>query len=128
MKNYKLSDGQEKNNEKSAIISKAVCRAADFWEINNQQLSDILGISGSSVSRLRGKQYFLNKNRKEWELGLLFLRAFRGLDAYMGGHLKNEKSWLNAKNSALNGVPVELMRNVEGLASVVQYIDCVRGR
>lgn len=124
----RLSREHASNHEKDAIISKAVCRAAEFWEINNHQLGDILGISGSTVSRLKRNQYLLNQNSKEWELAVLFLRVYRGLDAYMGGHSENEKSWLNAPNTALNGVPIELMQGIQGLASVVQYIDCVRGR
>jgi len=116
------------DNEKTAIISKAVCRAADFWGINNQQLCGILGLSNSSVSRLRRNQFFISKNSKEWELAVLFLRVYRGLDAYMGGHLDNEKSWLNASNAALSGTPIKLMQTVEGLANLVQYVDCIRGR
>ena len=116
------------DSEKSAVISKAVCRAAELWDISNQQLTGILGLSPASVSRLRRKQFSLSKNTKEWELALLFLRAYRGLDAYMGGHYENEKSWLNAPNTALNGTPIELIQSIEGLAHVVQYIDCVRGR
>ena len=124
----RLSKEQKLDNEKAAIVTKAVCNAANFWNISNLQLKEIIGLSPSSISRLRRNQYFLAKNTKEWELALLFLRAYRGLDAYMGGHLENEKSWLNAENTALNGVPIELIQTIEGLASVVQYIDCVRGR
>ena len=107
---------------------RAVCRAADYWEINNQQLSGILGLSGATISRLKRSQNFLNHATKEWELALLFLRAYRGLDAYMGGHMENEKSWLNADNSALNGVPMKLLETIDGLTGVVHYIDCIRGR
>ena len=123
-----VSKEQSLDHKSAAIVSKAVCRAADSWDITNEQLKDILGVSGSTISRLKRSQFFLNKASKEWELALLFLRAFRGLDAYMGGHTGNEKSWLAAHNDALNGIPIELMQTVEGLANVVQYIDCVRGR
>jgi|CXWL01.1.fsa_nt_gi hypothetical protein len=119
---------QASDDERAAIISKAICRAADSWEINNQELGKILGLSSSSVSRLRNNQFFISKGTKGWELALLFLRAYRGLDAYMGGHLENERAWLAARNTALNGMPIDLIQTVEGLAGVVQYIDCVRGR
>lgn len=115
-------------NGRAEIVSKAVCKAADFWEINNQLLAEVLGLSNPTISRLRRKQYVLSKSGKEWELAMLFLRAFRGLDAYMGGDVENEKIWIHAPNDALNGIPIDLMRSVEGLAHVVQYIDCVRGR
>lgn len=123
-----VRDSQDSENQKAAIITKAVRNAADLWGLNNNQLGRILGLSDSSISRLKRNQYFLNPNNKEWELALLFLRIFRGLDAYMGGHVENEKNWLLAENQTLTGIPLELMQTIEGLSNVVQYIDCVRGR
>ncbi|MBW7876696.1 MAG: DUF2384 domain-containing protein [Candidatus Cloacimonetes bacterium] len=64
---------------------------------------------------------------KAWQLAVILLRVYRGLDAYMGGHKENVKLWLVAKNDALGGVPVELMGTVEGLVGVVQYLDAMRG-
>lgn len=119
---------QVRSKDKAAIVSKAVCKAADLWDIDNKSLSEILGISPSSVSRLRHDLFHISENTKEWELAMMFLRVYRGLDAYMGGQLENEKLWLNSRNTALNGVPIEMMQNIVGLANTVQYVDCMRGR
>lgn len=113
--------------DKEKVITKAVRCAADYWELNNRQLAGILGLSEASVSRLKNDRFHLNEDTKNWQLAMLFLRGFRGLDAYMGGHIDNQRKWLNADNTALNGVPLMLMQEVEGLANVVQYIDYMRG-
>lgn len=110
------------------ILTKALKNAADYWGINNKHLGGVIGLSEASVSRLRNDQYVIDHNSKSWQLAVLFLRAFRGLDAYMGGNIENEKRWLKANNQALGGAPLELIRNVEGLSSVVQYVDCMRGQ
>lgn len=110
-----------------AVISKALKKASDYWGINNKQLGEFCGLSEATISRLKNGQYVLDYNSKSWQLALIFLRIFRGLDAYMGGNIDNEKAWLKANNHALGGKPIELMKNVEGLASVAQYIDYARG-
>ena len=109
------------------VLTKALGRAADDWGISNKHLGEIIGLSEATISRLKNGQYVLEHKSKPWQLSVLVLRAYRGLDAYMGGHIANEKSWLAATNDALGGVPIELMRNIEGLASVVQYVDAMRG-
>ena len=114
--------------QENIILTKALKNAADYWKINNKHISDIIGLSEASVSRLRNGVYHLDCKSKQWQLAVMFLRIFRGLDAYMGGHIENERRWLQAHNTALGGTPLELMRNVEGLASVVQYIDYMRGQ
>jgi hypothetical protein len=119
-----------KNREENEaqVVTKALTKAADYWQINNKQLGRVIGVSEAVVSRLKNGHYLLAYDSKHWQLALMFLRTVRGLDAYMGGHVENEKLWLRANNSALNGVPLELMQNVEGLAHVVQYVDCMRGQ
>ncbi len=111
----------------ATVLTKALGKATEYWALNNKQIAEIVGLSEASVSRLKHGRYALEHNSKPWQLCVLFLRAFRGLDAYMGGNVENEKRWLNANNTALGGVPIELMRNVEGLANVVQYLDTMRG-
>ncbi len=114
--------------QQDIILTKALKNAADYWGFNNKQLSEVIGLSEASISRLKNGQYVIDHNSKPWQLAVLFLRAFRGLDAYMGGHIENEKRWLKANNHALGGAPMDLMCNVEGLTSVVQYVDYMRGQ
>jgi len=116
------------HNQEARVITKALSRASDYWELSNKQLGEIIGLSEATISRLKDGKYFLKIDSKQWQLALIFLRIFRGLDAYMGGHAENEKAWLNANNKAFNASPIKLMKNVEGLASLVQYVDYVRGQ
>jgi len=116
------------DTQQDIILTKALKNAADYWGVNNKHLGDVIGLSEASVSRLKNSQYVIDHNSKPWQLAVLFLRAFRGLDAYMGGNIENEKRWLRANNQVLGGAPLELMRNVEGLSNVVQYVDYMRGQ
>ena len=111
----------------SPVLAKAVLSAADRLGLRHRQLAAVLGTSEASVSRLqRGRG--LDPDTKEGELALLFLRAFRSLDALVGGDEAAARQWLHAENMHLRGVPAERMRTVEGLVDVVQYLDAMRGR
>ena len=109
------------------VLAKAVFAAADRLGIRQRELAAILGASEASVSRLqRGRS--LEPASKEGQLALLFLRAFRSLDALVGGDDTQARAWLHADNIHLGGAPVDRVKTVEGLVDVVQYLDAVRGR
>ena len=127
MINPSVADGRQSLSEAEAeVVRKATVRAASLLGINNNVLGKIIGISDPSVSRLISGSYHVNG--KSSELAVLFIRVFRGLDAIVGGDEKATKSWVKSNNTALNGVPIQLMQTVEGLTRVVQYIDSRRAR
>ena len=101
--------------------------AAERLGLRNRHLAAILGTSEASISRLQHARS-MNPDSKEGELALLFLRAYRSLDALVGGEDEKARRWLHAENDHLRGVPAERMRTVEGLVDVVQYLDAMRGR
>lgn len=109
-------------------LSKAVTRAAQNLKISQAALAKILGLSQTSVSRLVSGSYVLSPERpKEWEFGVLFVRAFRSLDAIVG-NITSAQEWLRSANTGLNGRPVDLMETAEGLVRVLNYLDAHRGR
>lgn len=110
------------------ILTGAVLRASALLEITQASLAQILGLSASTISRMANGSYLLDEQKKEWELGALFVRLFRSLDALIGSNDSAARAWLNGQNSALTGRPVELIRSTEGLVRVVQYLDAARGR
>jgi transcriptional regulator with XRE-family HTH domain len=105
-----------------------VLRACVLLEITQTTLAQILGLSPSTISRMANGGYTLDEQKKEWELGALFVRLFRSLDAVIGSNDAAARGWLNGENSALAARPIELIRSTEGLVRVVQYLDAARGR
>ena len=114
--------------ERRRVLTGAVLRASALLEITQSSLAQILGLSASTVSRMANGTYTLDDQKKEWELGALFVRLFRSLDAVIGSNDSAARDWLHAKNRALLGRPIELIRSTEGLVRVVQYLDAARGR
>jgi uncharacterized protein (DUF2384 family) len=118
----------ETHPEPSRVLTGAVLRASALLDITQSGLAQILGLSPSTVSRMANGSYALDAEKKEWELGALFVRLFRSLDALIGSNDAAARSWLKAPNHGLAGRPIELIRSTEGLVRVVQYLDSARGR
>lgn len=114
--------------DEALVLSKAVTRAAVLLGLTQKQVAEAIGLSGPTASRLFAGRYRLSRARaKEWELGVLFVRLFRSLDA-LWGHEESARSWLKSYNTGLGATPAELLRTAAGLVRVVDYLDNARGR
>ncbi|WP_044560187.1 MbcA/ParS/Xre antitoxin family protein [Azospirillum sp. B4] len=110
------------------VLAQALCRAADILDVSDAALARIIGVSPPSLSRLRKGAFKLTRKDKAFELALLFIRMFRGLDAITGGDDASSRSWMRAENLALRGRPIDLAQTIVGLASLVSYVDARRAR
>lgn len=119
---------ENRKPEPRQVLTGAVMRASALLEITQSSLAQILGLSPSTVSRMANGSYTLDHDKKEWELGALFVRLFRSLDALIGANDAAAKDWMNGHNTGLIGRPADLIRSTEGLVRVVQYLDAARGR
>ena len=114
--------------DESSVLTKAVTRAATLLGLSQRQMAETLGLSAPTASRLFSGKYRLSPTRaKEWELGVLFVRLFRSLDA-LWGHEGTARTWLESYNTALGAAPLDLIRSAAGLVRVVDYLDHARGR
>lgn len=64
----------------------------------------------------------LDERRKEWEFALLIVRMFRSLDSIVGGEATARK-WMHIENRALNGKPIDLICETQGLIWVTNYLE-----
>ena len=112
----------------SRVVAKAATRAAAILDIPSTVLAKVLGLSEASISRMRAGKFSLEQSPKAFELSVLFVRLFRGLDAIVGGDAAAARSWLKTENTALRGKPITLIQSVTGLTRAVQYVDARRAR
>ncbi len=85
-------------------------------------------MSEATASRLRAGAYAIEPGTKPYELALLLVRLFRGLDAVVGGDEASLRSWMAVANRALGGVPRDLVQTVTGLVAAVDHVDAARAR
>lgn len=108
-----------------AVLTKAVARAAAQLGLSKSLLARVLGLSPATITRIYSGDYLLDASRKEWEFGLLLVRLFRSLDSIVADEA-SARTWLASQNSGLNGRPLELITQTEGLVRVVHYLDASR--
>lgn len=109
-----------------ALVTKAVLNAGARLGLSNRALSRILGLSEATVSRMGSGSFVLSVGDKSFELALMFVRLFRSLDAIVAGDDEAARGWLTSENTALNGVPREMIQSLPGLVHVVGYLDARR--
>ena len=112
--------------EKGAVVTKAVLRAADRLGMTAKAFSTVIGVSETTISRMKSGDYALEISTKPFELSVLFVRLFRSLDAIVGGDENVARSWLKNPNTILDGQPIEKIRTIAGLIDVIAYLDSRR--
>lgn len=109
-----------------AVVTRAVIRAAEQLAVPGRILGNVIGVSEASVSRMKRGEFGLEPGTKPFELGVLFVRLFRSLDAIVGGDGKVAALWLTHPNTALDAQPIEKLQTVSGLIDVIAYLDARR--
>jgi transcriptional regulator with XRE-family HTH domain len=122
-----LTDARpEASPDESRVITKATLRAAERLGIKSTVLAKILGVSEPTISRMRQGKYKLDRGQKAFELAILLVRLYRSLDGIVSGDDHVAADWLKNKNTALDGIPLDLIQSVSGLTNVIAYIDSRR--
>lgn len=113
-------------SQEGRVITKAALAASERLGLTAARLSDILGISAPTVSRMKRQDFCLEPGSKPFELAVLLIRVFRSLDAIVGGDDIVSRAWLQNHNDALAGVPAEKLTSITGLLDVLSYLDARR--
>ncbi|HHF7349973.1 TPA: antitoxin Xre/MbcA/ParS toxin-binding domain-containing protein [Legionella feeleii] len=123
-----MRTSESKQHQNEIVLTKAICNLSKFYSFTGKDLSDIIGISESSVTRLNQGKKFISPHTKEGEMALLLVRIYRSLNAMLGNNHEKAKAWLNSKNRYFQNKPIEEMKTIPGLISVLNYLDAMRGK
>lgn len=118
----------ERSTDAARVLTQAVGRIAEIWQLSNARLGAILGLSGPTASRLRAGRYLLEPGSKPFELAQHLLRLFRSLDSWLGQDDEAARSWLGTANMDLGERPIDLLPTIRGLLRTSDYVDVLRAR
>ena len=110
-----------------AVLTKALFNAAETLAIKRAELAAIVGLDRTTLNRYRNRAG-IDPQSKTGELALILIRVYRDLYALFGGNVAQMRHWLNTENTHLNATPRQLLPSVQGLSSVVAYLDAMRGK
>lgn len=123
---HQMPQSEARPDQSGRVLTTAVLRAADRLGLGGAALAGVLGVSTASISRLKSGALVLMPGQKAFELGVLFLRLFRGLDAMTAGDEAIARAWLRGENLALGHVPLKMIASITGLVDCVAYLDARR--
>jgi predicted transcriptional regulator len=112
--------------DKAVVVTKAVLRSADRLGLTAKALSQVLGVSEPTISRMKKGLFVMQDRSKEYELAVLLIRVFRSLDAIVGGDERACKEWMSHKNTVLGDMPRARITSISGLMDVIAYLDARR--
>lgn len=110
-----------------AVLAKAVLRAGDQLGLRQAQLAAVLGMHRTAVSRMKTTQS-LDPDSKQGEIALLLIRVARALFALAGGDAVWIQHFMQSPNTVTGGVPAEQIRTIQGLMTVLRFVDAMRGK
>ena len=110
-----------------AVLAKAALNAAAELGLKQADLAAVLGLHRTAVSRLK-RNSSLDPESKQGELALMLVRLARALFALTGGDETWIRHFMQTPNKVTGGVPAEQIRTVEGLVTVLQFVDAIRGK
>lgn len=114
---------------RARVLGQAVSEAARRLGIGPTELGLIIGVSQPTASRLLKGSYALRESAKGWELSAFVVRLYRSLYSLVGGDDGLARGWLHSPNKAFPGhTPIELIKHVDGLVRVCDYLDAHRAR
>ena len=102
-----------------AVLAKAVLNAAAELGLKQAELAAVLGMHRNPS---------LDPDSKQGELALMLVRVARALFALTGGDEDWIRHFMRTSNKVTGGVPAEQIKSVEGLVSVLQFVDAIRGK
>jgi hypothetical protein len=106
----------------AVVLSKAVRNAGRALGLSQAEVGEVIGRARSSLMRP------LEPDSKSGELAALLVRCYRDVFVLTGGSEAAMRHWMTTENRHTRGVPREQIKGVQGLVTVLQYLDAVRGK
>ncbi|MCL5060523.1 MAG: MbcA/ParS/Xre antitoxin family protein [Candidatus Thermoplasmatota archaeon] len=109
--------------DKASVLAEALINAGRHLGMNQADLGEIIGKDRTAISRGR-----IDPASKAGELALLLIRCYRALYVLVGGNPEHMRHWMQTENLHTGGVPAEQVKTVQGLTTVLEYLDAMRGK
>ncbi len=113
---------QKPSIDEKAVLAEALLNAGEALGLSRTEVGRVVG---RDRSRLRDG---IRPESATGQLALLLIRVYRSLYALVDGDREVMAHWMRTRNTGCGGVPAEQVRNVQGLVTVVEYLDAIRGK
>lgn len=109
------------------VLAEAVLKTANLLGLSNTQLAAVMGLDLMSMNQIEFSAV-LEPTSSQGKTGLLLIRLYQGLSALTGGDSEWIDYFMNAFNTATNGVPFQQIQNRKGLEKVLMVVEALNNR
>jgi len=118
---------EQQNPTPEVVLAKAIVNASEQLGLKQSEVAAALGIHRTAFSRLKSNPS-LEPKSKQGELALIVVRIARALFALTGGDETWIKHFMHSQNKITGGIPAKQIASVEGLMTVLRFVDAIRGK
>lgn len=109
--------------DEADVLAEALVNAGRQLGLSQADLGEVIGKDRTAISRGR-----IDPGSKAGELALLLIRCYRALYVLVGGDPGHMRHWMHTENLHTGGIPAEQVKHVQGLVTVLEYLDAMRGK
>ena len=117
----------EQQTSSKAVLGKAVLRAAEHLHLSQSQLARVLGMDVVAITQLQN-QTEIDPNSKQGKLALLLIRLYQALYTLTGGDREWIDHFLASENRVTGGIPANQIETMDGLISILNFIESIRAK
>lgn len=107
---------------KGQVLGEALRCAQQILELTKKDLSEIIHTSESTITRYKNGAE-IEPTSAEGQFALYFIRIFRSLDTIVGGNDNHAIDWLKSYNEHLSDKPINLIKSINGIQVVLNYLE-----
>ena len=108
----------------ASVLAEAILNTADLLGLSQTQLAAVIGLDFASMNQIEFSAV-LEPASPQGEAGLLLIRLYQSLSALTGGDLEWIDYFMNAFNTATDGVPIQQIQIIKGLEKVLTVVEAL---
>ena len=109
------------------VLAEAVLKTANLLGLSNTQLAAVMGLDLMSMNQIEFSAV-LEPTSAHGEAGILLIRYYQSLSALTGDDSEWIDYFMNAFNTATDGVPIQQIQTREGLEKVLTVVEALNNR
>ena len=109
------------------VLAEAVLKTANLLGLCNTQLAAVMGLDLTSMNQIEFSAV-LEPTSAHGEAGILLIRYYQSLSALTGDDSEWIDYFMNAFNTATDGVPIQQIQTREGLQKVLMVVEALNNR
>ena len=111
----------------ASVLAEAILNTADLLGLSQTQLATVMGLDLASINTLEFSAV-LEPTSAHSEAGLLLIRLYQSLSALTGDDSEWIDYFMNAFNTATDGIPIQQIQTREGLEKVLMVVEALNNR